>query len=175
MNLSSPQPTRNRLTRAAGLFVSLFLFCFAFLPGAASAQTGGGELPGPTPEETFREEILPVFKEHCLRCHGEELMVKELDLSRLSSLLKGSESGPVVVPGRAAESKLYRLIESGSMPPDREGGLPEAQKAAIRAWIETGLASGQEEAAASRSPESARRDSGPAAPLHHLSRSAPSG
>ena len=49
--------------------------------------------------------------------------MKELDLSRLSTVLKGSESGPVVVPGRASESKLYRLIESGSMPPDREGGF----------------------------------------------------
>ena len=123
MKLCSPQATRNRPTRAAGLFLGLGLFFWISLPGAASAQTGGGELPGAAPEETFREEILPVFKEHCLRCHGEELMVKELDLSRLSSLLKGSESGPVVVPGRPAESKLYRLIESGSMPPDREGGF----------------------------------------------------
>ena len=105
------------------MLLSLGLLWGAFLPGAASAQTGSGELPGAASEETFREEILPVFKEHCLRCHGEELMVKELDLSRLSSVLKGSESGPVVVPGRAAESKLYRLIESGSMPPDREGGF----------------------------------------------------
>ena len=148
MNLSSPQPTRNRLTRAAGLFVSLFLFCFAFLPGAASAQAGGGELPAR--EKSFQERVLPVFKEHCLRCHGEELMMKELDLSRLSTVLKGSESGPVVVPGRSSESKLYRLIESGSMPPDLEGGLPEAQRAAIKAWIETGLPSGPEEGVASQ-------------------------
>ncbi len=151
MKLFSPQATRNRPTRAPGRLLSLGLLWWAFLPGAASAQTGGEGLPDPTPEEVFREEILPVFKEHCLRCHGEELMVKELDLSRLPGVLKGSESGPVVVPGRAAESKLYQLIESGSMPPDREGGLSEAQKAAIRAWIETGLASGQVEAAASRS------------------------
>ena len=150
MKLFSPQATRNRPTRAAGLLLGLGLFWGAFLPGAASAQTGGGELPGAAPEETFREEILPVFKEHCLRCHGEELMVKELDLSRLSSLLKGSESGPVVVPGRPAESKLYRLVESSSMPPDREGGLPEAQRATVKAWIETGLASGPDEAAATQ-------------------------
>ena len=130
------------------MLLSLGLLCWAFLPGAASAQTGGGELPAR--EKSFQEKILPVFEEHCLRCHGEELMMKELDLSHLSSLLKGSESGPVVVPGRPAESKLYRLIESGSMPPDREGGLPEAQRATIKAWIETGLASGPEEAAATR-------------------------
>ena len=148
MMFSVLQPKRAGSGRAAGLFLSVGLLCWAFLPGAASAQTGGGELSAR--EKSFQEEILPVFEEHCLRCHGEELMMKELDLSRLSSLLKGSESGPVVVPGRAAESKLYRLIESGSMPPDREGGLPEAHKAAIRAWIGTGLASGQVEAAASR-------------------------
>ena len=150
MKLFSPQATRNRPTRAAGLLLSLGLLCCAFLPGAASAQTGGGELPGAAPEETFREEILPVFKEHCLRCHGEELMMKELDLGSLSSVLKGSESGPVLVPGRPAESKLYRLIESGSMPPDLEGGLPEAEREIIKAWIETDLASRLAEAASTR-------------------------
>ena len=79
-----------------GLLVSLVLFCWAVLPGAASARTGGGELSAR--EKSFREKILPVFEEHCLRCHGEELMMKELDLGKLSSVLKGSESGPVVVP-----------------------------------------------------------------------------
>ena len=72
MKLFSPQATRNRPTRAAGLLLGLGLFCWAFLPGAASAQTGGEGLPDPTPEEVFRGEALPVFEEHCLRCHGEE-------------------------------------------------------------------------------------------------------
>ena len=149
MNLSSPQPTRNRLTRAAGLLVSLGLFWWISLPGTASASDGSGELSAR--EKSFREKILPVFEEHCLRCHGTDLMMKELDLGKLSTVLKGSESGPVVVPGRPAESKLYQLIDSGSMPPDLEGGLPEAQRAAIKAWIESGLASGPNEAAATRS------------------------
>ena len=73
--------------------------------------------------------------------------MKELDLGKLSSVLRGSESGPVVAPGRAAESKLYQLIESGSMPPDLDGGLPEAEREIIKAWIETDLASGPNEAA----------------------------
>ena len=148
MNLFSPRATRNRPTRAAGLFLSLGLFSWISLPGAASAQTGSGELSDR--EKSFQEEILPIFEEHCLRCHGQELMMKELDLGSLSSVLKGSESGPVVVPGRAAESKLYRLIESGSMPPDQEGVFPEAQRATVKAWIETGLASGPDEAAATQ-------------------------
>ena len=157
------------------MFLSLGLLCWAFLPGAASAQTGGEGLPDPTPEEVFRGEALPVFKEHCLRCHGEELMVKELDLSRLSSVLKGSESGPVVVPGRPAESKLYRLIESGSMPPDREGGRFGGAKGGHQSLDRN--RSGERAGRSSRQPgpQSARRDPGPAAPLHHLSRAAPSG
>ena len=148
MNLFSPQATRKRPTRATGLFLSLGLFFWISLPWAASAQTGSGE-PSAR-EKSFQEEILPVFEEHCLRCHGQELMMKELDLSKLSTVLKGSESGPVVVPGRVSESKLFQLIESGSMPPDLEGGLPEAQRATIKAWIETGLASGPEEDAATQ-------------------------
>ena len=148
MNLCSPQVPRNRSARAVGLFLSLGLFFWISLSGAASAQEDGKELSAR--ETSFREEILPIFKEHCLRCHGQELMMKELDLSKLSSVLKGSESGPVVAPGRPAESKLYRLIESGSMPPDLEGGLPEAERETIKGWIETDLAGGGDEAAETR-------------------------
>jgi len=148
MNLSSPQSTRNRPAKAAGLLLSLGLFFWISWPGAASASDGSGELTAR--EKSFQEKILPVFQEHCLRCHGADLMMKELDLSRLSSVLQGSESGPVVVPGQPAESKLYRMIESGSMPPDLDGGLPEAQRATVKAWIETGLESGLEETAASQ-------------------------
>ena len=147
MNLCPPQVARNRSARAVGLFLSLGLFFWISLSGAASAQTDGRKLS--SREKTFREEVLPIFKEHCLRCHGQELMMKELDLSKLSSVLKGSESGQVVAPGRPAESKLYQLIESGSMPPDLDGGLPEAQRATIKTWIETGLA-GPDEASATR-------------------------
>ena len=102
-------------------------------------------------------------------------MVKELDLSRLSSVLKGSESGPVVVPGRAAESKLYRLIESGSMPPDREGGSSGSAKGGHQSLDRN--RSGERAGRSSREPgpQSARCDPGPAAPLHHLSWAAPSG
>ena len=143
MTLSLPQAKKNRPARVECLLLTLF--CFAFPSEAAFAQTGNEKLS--VQQEAFQEQVLPILKENCLRCHGQDLMMKELDLSRFSGVLKGSESGPVVVPGRPMESKLYRLIENGSMPPDRAGGLPEAQRATIKAWIATGMASRLEEAA----------------------------
>ena len=121
-----------------GLLLSVFFFLWGSKASASTQQT---DTQSPSsPAQVFETEILPIFENHCVRCHGSELMVKELNLTQLEAVMKGSESGPVVVPGKAEESKLYQLIQNGAMPPDREGSIPEAQKKAIRAWIEQGLA-----------------------------------
>ena len=145
MILSDLNPRRIRPHVAAGLLLGVGLFCWNCLSSVrvSASQPDGAEPASSTAEESFQAEILPIFRDHCLRCHGAELRMKDLDLSRLESVLNGSESGPVVVAGKAGESKLYQLIESGVMPPDREGGIPEEQRKIIRAWIETSLASGR--------------------------------
>ena len=55
----------------------------------------------------------------------------------LVSVMKGSESGPVVATGSPSESPLYKVIQSGAMPKGAKP-LPSEQLALIRQWIETG-------------------------------------
>jgi len=66
--------------------------------------------------------------------------LKELDLSTYTGVMKGSEAGPVIVPGKSQESRLFELIEKGAMP---KGGkpLPPDQIAIIRDWIDSGAQS----------------------------------
>jgi hypothetical protein len=66
--------------------------------------------------------------------------MKELDLSSLAGLIKGSESGAVVVAGAPQDSRLYEMVQKGQMP---KGGKPlkPEQIATIREWIEAGLPS----------------------------------
>ena len=65
----------------------------------------------PSVNQVFTDNILPIFKEHCLQCHGNELSIKELNLASIETLFSGSESGQVVVPGRPNKSKLFQLID----------------------------------------------------------------
>lgn len=86
--------------------------------------------------DTFRQQIQPLFARHCLRCHGTAPRKAELNLSDLAGVLRGGESGAVVVPGRPDDSPLFRLISAGDMPPDQATSLTADEIAVIRQWIE---------------------------------------
>ena len=83
-------------------------------------------------------DIRPVFEAKCLRCHNAKVRKADLDLSTHASLLKGGESGPVVVPGKPEESALYEAVHEGRMPADKKGRLTTEQVESIRLWIEGG-------------------------------------
>ena len=58
----------------------------------------------------FARKVLPLFKEKCLACHGNDLkkLKGDLDLRNRAGLLKGGESEyPSIVPGKPLQSPLY--------------------------------------------------------------------
>src|SRR5947209_8296898 len=85
----------------------------------------------------FESNVLPILQSNCVPCHSDKVRMKDLNLSAYESLMKGSESGPVVVPGKPEESRLYQLVQEGKMPVGKPR-LSEKEMAAIRAWIEGG-------------------------------------
>src|SRR5712692_4093028 len=101
MQPCSSQPPECRCDRfraRAGILLVLLGAVFA-LPA--------GETPGqPSREPGFTTDIFPLFQAKCLRCHSGKTPKAELDLSTLPGVLKGGESGPVVVPGKPQESLL---------------------------------------------------------------------
>jgi len=60
--------------------------------------------------------------------------MKELNLSTEETVLKGSESGPVVVPGNPDESVLFKKVQSGAMPMGKPH-LSDKDVETIRLWI----------------------------------------
>ena len=57
-------------------------------------------------------------------------------------LLKGGDSGPVVVPGKSAESLLIALVQGldpDSVMPKKGSRLTPEQVGVLRAWIDQGL------------------------------------
>lgn len=87
---------------------------------------------------TFEHHVRPILKAHCFQCHGEEEQHEgNLDLRLVRLMAKGGDSGPAIVAGKAAESRLIERIAAGEMPPEGKK-LPEKDLATLRAWIDQG-------------------------------------
>src|SRR6476619_3808085 len=99
------------------------VFIFGTVAAAALAQP-------PSPIEARAQKIISA---NCGACHGQARM-SDLDLRQLDTILKGGKRGPAVIPGKSAESLLYRAIaQTGElkMPPGKSP-LPAADVETIR-------------------------------------------
>jgi hypothetical protein len=86
----------------------------------------------------FEDKVQPLLKAKCLRCHGDKTKKADLDLSSRTGIQKGGESGPIVVPGKSAESRLYEMVHEAKMPPGKNDKLSPADVETIRRWIDGG-------------------------------------
>jgi hypothetical protein len=85
----------------------------------------------------FTRDVEPVFAKRCSACHGAGQQMAGLRLDEPQAALKGSKSGPVIVPGKSAESKLIKRVANKTMPPVGEP-LTRDQVAVLSAWIDQG-------------------------------------
>lgn len=96
----------------------------------------------------FAADIEPLLKAKCWRCHGPTVTKADLALHTREGILKGSESGPIVVAGKSADSRLFEVVHEGEMPPDQQDPLTAGQVELIRRWIDGGADFGGAPAAA---------------------------
>jgi hypothetical protein len=76
--------------------------------------------------------LQPLFTQECGACHG-SVPTKGLRLTDYASLVAGSESGPVVVPGSPGESRLIQVLKDGHFAP-----VTKHQLDLLSAWIADG-------------------------------------
>ncbi|PYV93292.1 MAG: hypothetical protein DMG05_01735, partial [Acidobacteria bacterium] len=107
----------------------------------ASVENKPGRGSAPARKVQFETDVLPILKANCVQCHGTETKIKEMNLSTFEGVMKGSESGPVVIAGKSGESRLYKMVSERLMPPAGKIRLSEEQVGTIRAWIEAGAPS----------------------------------
>ncbi|MEN3940480.1 PSD1 and planctomycete cytochrome C domain-containing protein [Prosthecobacter sp. SYSU 5D2] len=87
---------------------------------------------------TFEKHIRPILKAQCFHCHGEEGEMKGgLDVRLARFILKGGDEGPAIVPGKAAESHLLKMVQEGEMPKGK-AKLKDSEIALIEQWIAQG-------------------------------------
>lgn len=88
----------------------------------------------------FAQNVRPILAARCYSCHGSDLQQNGLRLDSLPAILKGSDYGPVVVPGHSDKSRLVRRLLAQERPQMPYGGPPlsSEQVATIRHWIDIG-------------------------------------
>jgi hypothetical protein len=88
----------------------------------------------------FETEIRPLLVNRCYECHSgiSQTLKAGLRLDSKAAILKGGDSGPVLVPGKPKESLLIESIryESNEMPPNEK--LNDRQIAALTKWVKLG-------------------------------------
>ncbi|MCB1275448.1 MAG: PD40 domain-containing protein, partial [Prosthecobacter sp.] len=96
----------------------------------------------PNKPVSFYKHIRPIFQAQCNGCHQPARNKGDYIMTDFVALLKGGEEGHAVIPGKAAESNLIKLIkpdEKGKVEmPQKADPLHETQVALIERWINEG-------------------------------------
>jgi uncharacterized membrane protein len=90
----------------------------------------------------FEDVILPMLERRCEGCHRKGKRKGQLIVSTYALLMKGGRHGPVVKPGKAGASELYRRItldpgHEDFMPTDGKTPLTKTETDMIRWWIDS--------------------------------------
>lgn len=89
----------------------------------------------------FIRDVEPILAQKCHSCHGDEAQQAGLRLNRRQVAMRGGDYGPVIIPGKSAESKLIKRLINGDggmqMPPT--GALSNEEIGILRAWIDQGV------------------------------------
>lgn len=98
-------------------------------PSANRSQPAAGEI-------SFTRQVAPMLVGKCGNCHVTAAK-GQFSMATFTSLMRGSKSGAVVLPGKGNGSRIVEVIESGDMP--RGGGsVAKEELAMLSKWIDQG-------------------------------------
>ena len=127
---------------ALGLGFVALLWSAPVMKAAGAIPVAQLERPAPV---DFATEILPIFRSNCVACHNQTKSKAELVLETPQTILKGSENGPVVLPGQGEASLLLQVASHQKKPtmPPRDNkvaavDLTSQELGLIKLWIDQG-------------------------------------
>jgi len=89
--------------------------------------------------DQFVEKVAPVLRQRCIVCHNDLKLRGGLDLTTRDGLLKGGESGPVVIAGKSNKSRLVGMVSGATQKMPKQGAKLTAEEVAdLRQWIDDG-------------------------------------
>jgi mono/diheme cytochrome c family protein len=96
--------------------------------------------PTPAAEKvSYRNDVQPIFKRHCLGCHSSTKAKGKLNLETVAAMRKGGRTGPLFVAGKPDDSLLIEVV-SGPEPsmPQKQPPLSMDKIDMLRKWIQAG-------------------------------------
>jgi len=94
---------------------------------------------------SYAKDVAPILEKNCKYCHvaGQAgYVVSGFELEGYDSLMRGTQYGPVVLPGDPLTSTLVMLVEGRADPslnmPHNAKPLSKEDIATIRLWVEQG-------------------------------------
>lgn len=124
--------SRNCMTK------QIFTACLAGLLAMISPARGA-EKAAAAKAEDYSTQALFTLKANCFECHNADKAKADLALTSREAMLKGGDSGPALISGKAHESLIVKVLSPDAdphMPPKKQ--LSDEQIAAIKKWIDAG-------------------------------------
>ncbi|MFN0050548.1 MAG: DUF1553 domain-containing protein [Planctomycetales bacterium] len=116
--------------------------CLGFLLSLYLSATGSRSLSADEGMEFFEARIRPVLVEQCYACHNSATLAEGgLAVDAKQPLLQGGDRGPILVPGRAGESRLLAILRHetpGLKMPQGGAKLDQRVIADFEKWIAMG-------------------------------------
>jgi len=122
-----------------------------FVAGCRAAVTPTQPAVGPSAvapaaklvwDGSYSNNIQPIFDQKCISCHGPTRAENGLRLDSYEGVMKGTQYGPVVIPGSPTTSALESVVIGTASPTIRmpHGGqrLTEQEVQNITLWIQAG-------------------------------------
>ena len=106
-------------------------------PAVATDPAIATQPPVSGPTVSFANDVLPILQSRCVNCHGGNEIEEGLLLRSHPEVMAGSDNGPVVIPGDAANSLLVELVATMEMP-KRGPKLTPPQIQIITDWVNQG-------------------------------------
>ena len=120
------------------LFLALIMSC-TFLTACEKQPQDNGNI-------SYTNQVAPILKNHCLKCHtngGPGQEASGLNMDSYATLMAGTKFGPIIIPGDSVNSTLVRLINAKTdpaiaMPHGEMHLLTEKDRSTIATWIDQG-------------------------------------
>lgn len=128
-------------------FLSIAVLAGLAFPVVAQRGVARGDDARPV---DYLQDVKPILAKHCTACHGSEKQKSGLRLDTAKNAKRGGDSGPVVAPGKSAESLLIQAITGAegveAMPPKENPPLSKEEIAILKLWIDQGAKAPEDEA-----------------------------
>ena len=91
----------------------------------------------------YNSVVMPILDNKCVKCHNQNKSKGDLMLNSKEAILKGGESGSILVSFDSSSSHLYNypnlpMADKMHMPPEGNSQLTENEIELLRIWIDNG-------------------------------------